>query len=125
MSDKPRLKPLHWVGSAKADLLALPARVQDLFGFALYRAQIGGRHAQAKPLHGFGGAGVLEIVHDFDGDTYRAIYTVKLAGAVYVLHVFQKKSRSGSSTPHHEIELVRARLRAAIAEHERLNQREK
>jgi phage-related protein len=85
---------------------------------ALYLAQRGGRHAQAKPLKGFGGAGVLEIVEDHDGNTYRVVYTVKLAAAVYVLHAFQKKSTRGIATPQHELELIKQRLKAAT-EHAR------
>jgi phage-related protein len=107
------------VGSARADLRALPEKVQDTFGYALFRAQEGKRHPQAKPLHGFGGAGVLEVVEDHDGGSYRAVYTVRLAGAVYVLHVFEKKAKHGIATPRHEMDLVKTRLRAAIAMHER------
>jgi phage-related protein len=111
--DGPR--PLLWVGSAKKDLLAMPSDVQDLFGYALYLAQTGGKHEQAKPLKGFGSAGVLEVVESEAGSTYRAVYTVKLAAAVYVLHCFQKKSSSGISTPKPDMDLVRERLKAALA----------
>lgn len=89
------MKPLYWVGSSKKDLQSLPEDVQDVFGYALHLAQAGGKHAQAKPLKGFGGAGVLEVVEDFFSDTYRAVYTVKFGDAIYVLHVFQKKPSSG------------------------------
>ena len=82
-------------------------------GYALYRAQLGKTHESAKPLKGFGGAGVVEIVEDFRSDTYRAVYTVKFAGVVYVLHAFQKKSRKGAETPQHEIELIERRFKAA------------
>jgi len=82
-------------------------------GYALFVAQQSEKHLQAKVLTGFGGAGVLEIVEDFRGDTFRAVYTVKFAGAVYVLHAFQKKSKSGATTPHREMELVKQRLREA------------
>ena len=82
-------------------------------GYALYVAQRGGKHRDAKPLKGFGGAGVVEIVTDFDGDTFRTVYTVRLAGAVYVLHVFQKKAKQGRGTPKKEIDLVEKRLREA------------
>ena len=82
-------------------------------GYALYVAQRGGKHRDAKPLKGFGGAGVVEIVTDFDGDTFRAVYTVRLAGAVYVLHVVQKKAKQGPGTPKKEIDLVEKRLREA------------
>ena len=82
-------------------------------GYALYLAQVGGKHLDAKPLKGFGGAGVLEVVEDFAGDTYRAVYTVKLAGVVYALHAFQKKAKRGIETPRQELETVRRRLRRA------------
>ena len=113
----PGIKPVVWIGSTKRDLLAFPAEVRGAVGFALYESQKGNKHPGAKPLHGFGGAGVLEVVEDHDGDTYRAVYTVRLAGLVYVLHVFQKKSKSGIKTPKAEIELVRARLRKAEEQH--------
>ena len=87
-------------------------------GYALHLAQNGLKHPQAKPLKGFGGAGVLEVVEDQAGDTYRAIYTVRYAGAVYGLHAFQKKSKRGSQTPKRELDLVKARLRRAEADHE-------
>ncbi len=109
------IKPLQWVGSSKKDLLAMPNDVLDVFGFALHLAQTGKKHDRAKPLKGFGGAGVLEVVEDYMGDTYRAVYTVKIADAVYVLHCFQKKSKSGIETPKHEMDLIRDRLRAAQA----------
>ena len=109
------LKPLQWVGSAKKDLLAMPDDVQDVFGFALHLGQVGKKHDQAKPLKGFGGAGVLEVVEDYMGDTFRAVYTVKLANAIYVLHCFQKKSTRGIETPKHDIDLIRERLKAAQA----------
>lgn len=107
-------KPLRWVGSAKKDLQAMPDEVQDTFGYALHLAQSGGKHAQAKPLKGFGSAGVLEVVESEAGSTYRAVYTVKIAGAVYVLHCFQKKSTSGIATPKPDMNLVRERLKAAL-----------
>lgn len=108
-------KPLLWVGSAKKDLQAMPGEVQDTFGYALHLAQTGGKHVQAKPLKGFGSAGVLEVVESEAGSTYRAVYTVKIAGAVYVLHCFQKKSTSGIATPKPDMDLVRERLKAALA----------
>ena len=88
----------------------MPEEVQDTFGFALYMAQCGGKHPDAKPLKGFSGAGVLEIVEDYSSDTYRAVYTVRFADAVYVLHVFQKKSKKGITTPQEEIARIKARL---------------
>jgi phage-related protein len=96
MSDAGGLKPLFWVGSALKDLRAFPIAVRRQMGFALYLSQAGGKHVDARPLKGFGGAGVLEIVEDYDGETYRAVYTVKFAGAVYTLHAFQKKSKKGA-----------------------------
>ncbi len=117
VSTTPSIKPVFWVGSAKADLCAFPEEVKDSIGFALFVAQQGGKHASVKPLRGFGGAGVLEIVEDHDGDTYRAVYTVKFAGRVYVLHSFQKKSKSGIATPKAELNLIKARLKRAEEEH--------
>ena len=85
----------------------------DTFGHALHIAQVGDKYEQATPLKGFGSAGVLEIVDDWQGDTYRAVYTVRFEAAVFVLHVFQKKLKRGRATPHAEIDLVRRRLKAA------------
>ena len=113
----PDIKPVIWIGSAKRDLRAFPDKVKDSMGFALYVAQQGGKHPDAKPLRGFGGAGVLEIVEDYRGDTYRAVYTVRLAGRVYVLHAFQKKSKSGTETPTAEINLIKSRLKRAEEAH--------
>ena len=106
-------KPIKWVASAKRDLDAMPEDVKDVFGHAIDLAQAGGKHMDAKPLSGFGSAGVLEVVEDFRGGTYRAVYTVKFAGWVYVLHCFQKKSKSGIKTPKEDLELIDARLKAA------------
>jgi phage-related protein len=108
-------KPLYWIGAARKDLKAMPESVQDTFGYALYLAQTGQKHDQAKPLKGFGSAGVLEVVESAESGTYRAVYTVKLGNAVYVLHCFQKKSRYGIVTPKPDMELVRERLKAALA----------
>src|SRR6266581_9178279 len=110
-------KPVRWIGSAKEDLSAFPEDVKRRVGRALWDAQVGLKAPYAKPLKGFGGAGVLEIVDDFDGDTYRAVYTVRFSAVVYVLHAFQKKSRKGASTPSQEIEKVKARLKLAEEEH--------
>ena len=93
----------------------MPGEVQDSFGYALHLAQTGAKHAHAKPLKGFGSAGVLEVVESEAGSTYRAVYTVKVAAAVYVLHCFQKKSTSGIATPKPELDLIRDRLKAALA----------
>lgn len=108
-------KPLFWTGSSQRDLRDFPDEVKRVMGFALWQAQAGGKHVSARPLKGFGGGGVLELVEDDDGSTYRAVYTVKFAGAVYVLHAFQKKSTRGISTPKREIDLVKQRLRDAEA----------
>jgi phage-related protein len=110
-------KPVFWVASSRRDLRKFPKRVRSTFGQALYDAQTGGKHPDAKPLKGFGGAGVLEVVEDDDGKTYRAVYTVMFAGVVYVLHAFQKKSRSGIKTPAEEIDKVRTRLKEAEEHH--------
>ena len=106
-------KPLIWVGSSKKDLCALPAEVRQFFGHALDVAQRGSHHQAAKVLRGFGGAGVLEIVEDDAGGTYRAVYTVRYREAVFVLHCFQKKSKCGIATPSEEMDIVRARLKVA------------
>lgn len=106
-------KPLHWVGSSKKDLLGMPDEVQQIFGFALYNAQIGLLHPDAKPLKGFGSAGILEVVEDWHGDAYRAVYTVRFADAVYVLHCFQKKSKQGAETHKRDLDLIRERLKEA------------
>lgn len=113
MEEPPKLKPLYWVGSSKRDLLALPEDVVDIFGYALYLAQIGTKHEQAKPLKGFGSAGVLEIVEDWERSSYRAVYTVRFERAVFVLHVFQKKAKRGIATPKADLDLIRQRLKAA------------
>lgn len=107
------LKPVEWVGSSLEDLKEFPEEVQQVVGYALYLAQCGEKHSSAKPLKGFKGAGVLEVVEDFDRDTYRAVYTVKLAGVIYVLHAFQKKSKQGIATPKQDIELIDTRLKRA------------
>jgi phage-related protein len=108
-------KPLYWVGSSKKDLMGLPEAVRKFFGHALHFAQRGEQHQSAKPLKGFGSADVLEIVEDDPGGTYRAVYTVRIREMVFVLHCFQKKSKSGISTPQRDIELIRARLKSAEA----------
>lgn len=107
------MKPLRFVASSKKDLKAMPEAVQDTFGYALHWAQLGLKHADAKPLKGFGSAGVLEVVESAEGGTYRAVYTVKIADAVYVLHCFQKKSTHGIATPKPDMDLIRERLKMA------------
>ena len=106
-------KPLRWVGSSYDDLLTLPEEVRREVGYALFVAQNGEKADNAKPLKGFGGGGVLEVVENHDGDTYRAVYTVRFASAVYVLHAFQKKSKAGIKTPKKDMDLIEARLKAA------------
>jgi phage-related protein len=110
MTEEPSLKPVIWVGSSRKDLRAFPEPVQDHIGYALYVAQRGGKHRDTKTLSGFGGAGVVEVVQDFRGDTFRAVYTLRYAGAVYVLHAFQKKSKTGRETSRRDIELIKQRL---------------
>ena len=107
-----QIKPLRWVASSKKDLMAMPDDVQDTFGYALHLAQSGHKHPDAKPLKGFGGAGVLEVVEDHKGNAYRAVYTVRYAQAVYVVHCFQKKSTLGIATPKPDMELISLRLKA-------------
>jgi phage-related protein len=109
----PQPKKLMWIGSTKKDLVAMPDDVRDVFGFALHLAQIGKKHDKAKPLKGFGGAGVLEVVERDNDGTYRAVYTVKYGDAVYVLHCFQKKSSKGIATPKPEMNIINERLKAA------------
>ena len=111
--DETPLKTVVWVGPTRKELKTFPRPVQRAVGLALYAAQLGERPPDAKPLKGFGGAGVLELVEDHRGDTYRAVYTVRFATKIYVLHAFQKKSKSGIATPQKEIELIRARLKWA------------
>ena len=117
-------KPVAWVGSSYKDYRAFPDPVQDTMGYALYRAQTGGMHESAKPLKGFGGAGVVEIVEDYGTDAYRVIYTVKFFRIIYVLHAFQKKAKKRGKTPDSEIELVRRRLRTAEEDYRRLTEGE-
>ena len=111
-------KPVRWVGSSKDDLSGFPEEVRRRVGGALWDAQRGLKAPYAKPLRGFGGAGVLEILDDYDGDTYRAVYTVRFAGVVYVLHAFQKKSKGGKATPKAELDLIKQRLRRATEDYE-------
>jgi phage-related protein len=106
-------KPVEWMASSRDDLREFPQDVRRLMGQAIDDAEHGGEHPSAKALKGFGGRGVLEIVDDFDGDTYRAVYTVKFADVIYVLHAFQKKSKKGIATPQRDIDLIKARLKRA------------
>jgi phage-related protein len=111
------LKSVLWIASSRKDLKTFPEDVQDDVGIALYRAQQGKKHVATKPLQGFGGGGVLEVVANHDGDTYRAVYTVRYADMVFVLHCFQKKSTSGIATPKREMDLIRSRLKLAEEEY--------
>jgi phage-related protein len=116
--DRDAPKPVRWVGDSKEALSDFPEDVRRRVGAALWEAQLGRKVAYAKPLKGFGGAGVLEIVDDFDGDTFRSVYTVRFAGAVYVLHAFQKKSKRGIAAPKAELEVIDQRLKRAKEDYE-------
>lgn len=111
------LKPVRWIASSKDDLSAMPEGVRGDVGQALYVAQRGDKHDDAKVMKGFAGAGVLEIISRDDGDTFRAVYTVRFAEAIYVLHAFQKKSKSGIATPKKDRELTLNRLKLASADY--------
>jgi phage-related protein len=110
-------KPLHWVGSSKRDFLAFPEPVKDEMGNALGLAQFGGKHPFAKPWKGHG-PGLFELIEDHDGNTYRAVYTVRFKEVVYVLHAFQKKSPKGIKTARVDVDLVERRLKVAQQDHE-------
>lgn len=114
-----KLKPVKWIGSSRKDLKQFPSAVQAEIGYALFSAQQNKNHPSVKPLKGFKGIDILEIVENFDGDTYRAIYTIKLKGVVYVLHAFQKKSHKGISTPKKEIDLINQRLKIAKEDYQK------
>jgi phage-related protein len=113
IEQQPPLKPVIWVGSSRKDLRGFSDSIQDHMGYALYVAQRGGKHRAAKTLGGFAGAGVVEAIADYRGDTFRTVYTVRYPDAVYVLHAFQKKSKRGGETPRHDIQLSDQRLREA------------
>jgi phage-related protein len=117
------MKPLRWIASAKDDLSAMPTEVRRAVGYALFAAQQGEKHDDAKVLKGFGDAAVLEIIARHDGETFRAVYTVRFGEMVYVLHVFQKKSKSGIATPKKELELIRKRLKLAERDHKQWSAR--
>jgi phage-related protein len=118
MAERAGPKPLFWIGSSLDAIRRFPQAVRSALGFAIFQAQLGGKHVSAKPLSGFGGAGVLEVVEDHDRNAYRLVYAVKFRRAVYVLHTFQKKSKKGIATPRVEIEIVRQRLKAASLHYE-------
>ena len=106
-------RDIIWISSSLEELKRFPELVQKVMGFALFQAQCGEKHLQARPLKGLGGAGVLEIIEDFDGNAFRTVYSVRFSDAVYVLHAFQKRSKKGIETPKREMDVVRARLRMA------------
>ena len=114
----PTPKPVRWMGSSKDDVSTFPEDVRRRIGGAIWDAQLGGKAPYAKPMKGFGGAGVLEVVDDFDGDTYRAVYTVRFAEVVYVLHAFQKKSKRGIATPKSDLDVIALRLKRAKEDYE-------
>lgn len=116
--DSEHLSPVRWVGSSLKDLKSFPSEVKAEVGHALYVAQQGGTDPAAKPLKGFGGVSVMEIVAPFDGNTWRTVYTVRFREFVYVLHAFQKKSKSGIATPKKDIDLIHLRLAAAKRDYE-------
>ncbi|MGK7937102.1 MAG: type II toxin-antitoxin system RelE/ParE family toxin [Xenococcaceae cyanobacterium] len=118
--EKQQPVPVIWLGSTKKAVQSFPLLVRQAVGFALFQAQLGGKHTNAKPLKGFGGAGVLEVVERYDGDTYRAVYTVKFTDVVYVLHVFQKKSKTGIQTPKQDIDLIKKRLQQARDDYQQI-----
>ena len=111
------------MGSSRKDVRHFPEDVKDEIGHALWLAQCGEKHITAKALKGFGGATVLEIVDDFDTDTYRAVYTVRFEGVVFVLHCFHKKAKRGSGTPRADMDLIRNRLKDAEELYRKLRQR--
>jgi phage-related protein len=114
-------RPVEWMGSSLKDIRGFPEEVKDVLGFAIGLAQEGGKHPNAKPLAGdkaFKSRGVLEVVADFDGSTYRAVYTVRFAAAIYVLDEFQKKSKKGIATPRADMERIKMRLSTAQAHYD-------
>src|ERR1700730_7072510 len=118
MPGEPR--PLIWRGTSKTDFIAFPQAAQREMGYALFLAQMGERHpTTVKTLKGFGGATVIEIKESYKGNAYRAVYTVRYADAVYVLHAFQKKSQKGIATPKAEMDLIEKRLKDLVNERER------
>ena len=116
MTDDP--KPLVWIASSRRDFMEFPDQVKSEMGYAMFLAQCGGRYRKAKTFKGSGDAGVVEIVDDHRGDTFRTVYTVRFVSAVYVLHAFQKKSKTGIKTPAEDVELIRRRLKAAETDYQ-------
>ena len=124
IAERDEPKPLRWIGSSREDLKTFPAEVRRELGYALYAAQMGETDPAAKPMKGFGGARVIEIVAPFRGNTWRAVYTVRFRSTIYVLHTFQKKSKSGVATPKNEIRLVQRRLADAARDFEERQSRD-
>ena len=116
-------RPLYWVGSSLEDLRTFPDTVIDVMGYALHLAQQGDKHPDAKPLKGFPGGSVLEITADHDGNTWRAVYTLKYKDTLYVLHAFQKKSKQGLKTPRQHINMIHRRLKLAQEHHAQTHQK--
>ena len=116
-------RPLYWVGSSLEDLRTFPDTVIDVMGYALHLAQQGNKHPDAKPLKGFPGGLVLEITADHDGNTWRAVYTLKYKDTLYVLHAFQKKSKQGIKTPRQHINMIQRRLKLAQEHHAQTHQK--
>jgi phage-related protein len=116
-------RPLYWVGSSLEDLRTFPDTVIDVMGYALHLAQQGDKHPDAKPLKGFPGGSVLEITADHDGNTWRAVYTLKYKDTLYVLHAFQKKSKQGIKTPRQHINMIQRRLKLAQEHHAQTHQK--
>jgi phage-related protein len=123
VDEPPKIKSIVWMGSSRRDLKAFPAEVKDVMGYALYQAQLGRKAPSAKPLTGFSGTGVLEIVDDFQTNAYRAVYTVKFPKLVYVLHAFQKKSKKGIATPKKDVDLINKRSRLAEEDYKTRSER--
>ncbi|WP_145616908.1 type II toxin-antitoxin system RelE/ParE family toxin [Nitrospirillum bahiense] len=107
------IRDVRWISSSLKEILKFPEEVRQKIGYAIYQAQLGTKHSDAKPMKGFGDSQVLEIVDDHNGNTYRCVYTVRFPGSIYVLHAFQKKSKGGIATPLVNIDLIRMRLKAA------------
>jgi phage-related protein len=121
MNDPHAFKTVRWIGSSLKDLRSFPDDVKRTIGYGLYRAQLGFKATSAKPLVGFGSAGVVEIVDDHKSGTYRAVYTVRFSQLVYVLHVFQKKSKHGIATPRSELDLIQKRLKLAEEDYKNIS----
>ncbi len=114
MDKRPKEKPVDWIGSSLKDLKSFPDEVQQTFGFELYQVQTGDMPSSAKPLRGNNLSGVYELRENYDGNTYRAVYIAKLRDKIYVLHCFQKKSKTGVATPQKNIDVIKKSLQMAI-----------